>query len=420
MPDKAHPVIGGIYRVGQVMTTGGMFTTCTAYNRYTNDIVGLFIVEFPQTWSVEQVRQLLQPLEVLRSLSSPHVIRIHDWGIDGSRAYIVTDPTRGVTLRYVLDTEKIDLERALALSRQIIQGLKALHEHQVIGIDLRPQLITIDSLDTTVRAQIDDIGLRSLLKALNYVPSQRADDIGYLDPRYVAPEYKENGYIGPETDVYQVGLLLFELVAGRLPFVGHNHMEIETMQLTGTVPSINLYTPDAPPLLQEVIDRALAKKPSERFASAGALLTALNTVQISSSPAAISATSGLIFPTADGVYAYLCYEQEGAEPQRFAIKQKSLVVGRIDPRRHYKPDIDLSKIDPGMIVSRKHARIRFEGTHFSIEDLKSHNKTRLGDRVLHESEVMPLQHGDIINLGGIRLKFEIPDMSSRLAPKAVQ
>src|SRR5437764_576602 len=185
MSDKAHPVIGGIYRVGQVMTAGGMLTTCTAYNRYTNDIVGLFVVEFPQTWSAEHVRQLLQPLEMRQSLSSPHVIRIHDWGIDGTRAYIVTDPPRGVTLRYVLDTEKIGLERALALSRQIIQGLKALHEQQVVGIDLRPQLITIDSVDTIVRAQIDDIGLRSLLKALNYVPSQRADDIGYLDPRYV-------------------------------------------------------------------------------------------------------------------------------------------------------------------------------------------------------------------------------------------
>lgn len=320
-------------------------------------------------------------------------------------------------LRYVLDTEKIDLERALALSRQIIQGLKALHEHQVIGIDLRPQLITIDSVDTTVRAQIDDIGLRSLLKALNHVPSQCADDIGYLDPRYVAPEDREDGQISPETDIYQAGLLLFELVAGRLPFVGHNQTEIEARQLTGAVPSISLYTPGTPPLLQDVIDRALAKRPAERFASAGALLTALNAVQISSGPAIISAPSRLIRPTADGVYAYLCYEQEGAESQRFALKQKSVVVGRIDPRHHYRPDINLSKIDPGMIVSRKHACIRFEGTHFSIEDLKSHNKTRLGDRVLHESEAVPLQHGDVIDLGGIRLKFEIPDMSGLPAPK---
>ena len=149
MLDKAHPVIGGIYRVGQVMATRGMLTTCTAYNRYTNDIVGLFVIEYPQTWSAEQMRYLLQPIEVRRSLSSPHVIRIHDWGIEDPRAYIVTDPPRGVTLRYILDTEKKDLERALALSRQIIQGLKALHEHQVIGIDLRPQLITVESVDTT-------------------------------------------------------------------------------------------------------------------------------------------------------------------------------------------------------------------------------------------------------------------------------
>ncbi len=418
MLDKAHPVIGGIYRVGQVMTARGMLTTCTAYNRYTNDIVGLFVVECPQTWSAEQMRHLLQPLEVRRSLSSPHVLRIHDWGIDSTRTYIVTDPPRGVTLRYVLDTEKIDLERALALARQIMKGLKALHEHQVIGIDLRPQLITVETVDTTIRAQIDDIGLRSLLKKLNYVPGEHENDIGYLDRRYIAPEYRDDGPIGPETDVYQAGLLLFELVAGRPPFVGHDQEEIETLQLTGTVPSIKLYTPDVPPFLEEVIERALAKKRTERFASADALLTALNAVQISSGSPLISAPSRLTLPTADGVYAYLCSEQEGTEPQRFALRQKSVVVGRRDPRHHYKPDINLSKIDPRMIVSRKHARIQFQGTHFTIEDLKSHNKTRLGDRVLQESEVVPLQHGDVIDLGGVRLTFEIPGMGGIPAPKS--
>src|SRR5207249_2540796 len=111
--------------------------------------------------------------------------------------------------------------RALDISRQILQGLKALHEHKVIGVDLRPQLMTIESVDPTVHAQIDDIGLRSLLKELGYVASHR-EDIGYLDPRYAAPESLESGETNRWSDLYQVGLLLFELVTGRLPFVGHN------------------------------------------------------------------------------------------------------------------------------------------------------------------------------------------------------
>lgn len=450
MPDKAQRVIGGIYRIGQVITSGGMLTTCTAYNRNTNDIVGFFVIEFPPALPVQHVRQLLQPLERYQALHSPHVIRVHDWGIDGSRVYIVTDPPHGVTLRHVQDTEDIDLKRALDLSRQLTQGLKALHECEVMGIDLRPQLITVDTGDSGDRVQIDDIGLRSLLKTMGYISGQRADDIGYLDPRYAAPEYIEGGHVGPWSDLYQVGLLIFDLVTGRPPFVGHNFAETEMMQVSCTVPRMAHYTPDVPPALQAVVDRALAKKPAERFAGADALLSALSALQLSPRAASVSsaavipprngltrempqvdeeptirdlpsrdfaatqsqlATSKPVLPTEDGVYAYLYYEKEGAEPQQFAIRQKSAVVGRTDPKRRISPDIDLSNIDPSMTVSRQYARIRFEGSRFYIEDLKSHNKTRLGELPITPLQPELLQHGDVVRLGSVRLKFQVPGMS---------
>jgi serine/threonine protein kinase len=450
MQEKAHRVVGGIYRIGQVITSEGMLTTCTAYNRNTNDIVGLFMIEFPTSFPLDQVWQLLQPLERRRSLHSPYVIRVHNWGIDGTRAYIVTDPPRGVTLRHVLDTENVDLKRVLDLSWQITQGLKALHQHGVVGLDLRPQLITVDSVDTIDRAQIDDVGLRSLLKALGYVPSQRADDIGYLDPRYAAPEQLNAAYIGPWSDVYQVGLLIFELVTGRPPFVGHDPAETAMLQTTSPVPPMTQYRQDVPPSLQAAVERALAKNRAERFASADALLSFLNILQLSPRPAALPHAAGsqtrddelttemsqvdqqttvpvppaqqraavqssrdmpeLTLPTEDGIYAYLCYEGEGAvPPQQFALRQKSVIVGRSDPKRRLSPDIDLSSIDPSMTVSRQHARIRFEEPHFYIEDLKSHNKTRLGSLPLIPMQSELLQHGDTIHLGSVCLKFQVPD-----------
>ena len=453
MTQRDTKLIGSVYRIGQVITSGQMLTIYTAYNRNTNDVVGLLVIEFPPTLEQQTVAQLLQPLEKYRSIHSPNVIRVYDWGIDGSRAYIATDPPRGLTLRHILDNENIDLKRIIDLTQQIAQGLKILHTQGMVGIDLRPQLITVDVAGTTDRVQIDDVGLRSLLNALGYVNSQRVDDIGFLDPRYAPPEYINGGSIGPESDIYQLGLLLFEMITGRPPFVGKNAAETGVLQSTAEIPRMAQYNHETPASLQGIVDRCLAKTPSMRFASADALLDALDAVQLpdrhlslerqadGSLPASpnhvgirmtnelssmskdltlvegrTSATPQPHLPTdaaATGVYAYLSFEKDGKEEQRFPIAKKDVIVGRLDPKRGLSPDIDLSSIDPRMTISRQHARIRYEETFFYIEDLKSRNKTRLGELTLTPLKPELLQHGDLISFGSVRLIFKIPGMPDR-------
>ena len=457
---KSPRLIGGIYRLGQVIISGEMLTTYTAYNRNTNDVVGLQVIKFSPAMDVQVVQQLLQPLEKRRFIRSPHVIGVYDWGIDKTRVYIATDPPRGITLRHVLDNENITIARALDLLRQMARGLKELHEQGIAGVDLRPQLITVDTVTVTDRVQLDDVGLRSLLDALGYMSSQRVEDIGFLDPRYSPPEYiGGGGAVGPWSDVYQLGLLLFEMVAGRLPFVGKNPAETGILQSTGAIPRMAQYTHDTPESIQNLVDCALAKNPAMRFANAAILLAALESIRLphrstaggraaSGSPTgpnvgpttpvagmtgemrsfendiALSATliegstaavSALVDPaktvpeTADA-YAYLCYEKDGAEVQRFAIAKKNVIVGRMDPKRGLSPDVDLTAIDQRMTVSRQHVRIRYEETFFYIEDLKSRNKTRLGELTLSPLKPELLQHGDIIQCGSVRLVFKVPGM----------
>jgi len=120
-------------------------------------------------------------------------------------------------------------------------------------------------------------------------------------------------------------------------------------------------------------------------------------------------------PETTKIYAFLCYEQDGVEMQRFAISKKDAVVGRIDPKRGFSPDIDLSPIDQKMSVSRQHARIRYEETFFYIEDLKSHNKTRLRESALAPLKPELLRHGDVVHLGSVRLVFKVPGMPDKPA-----
>ena len=449
MTQRDSRLIGGVYRIGQAMSTRGLLTTCTAYNRNTDDMVGLFILEAPSVFHPQTLRQQLQPLEQRRNLQSPHVIPVYDWGVDGIRAYIVTAPPRGVTLRYVLDTENIDQTRALELTQQIVYGIKALHEHGIAGLDLRPFLVTVDTTGIQDRVQIDDIGLRLLLSATGSINEQHNDDISFLDPRYAPPEYIQSGHIGAWSDMYQVGLLLFEMITGRLPFVGRNNAETGVLQSTQPVPSINQYKHDAPTALQSIIEGTLAKDPKARFSSADALLNALDQFKPRSSLPLFLSNSAQIgmtkelntledktqratkpthspsatirpvqnVPTEIGVYAYLLVVYGKGEVQQIPLVQKEVVIGRLDPKRGVSPDIDLSAYDPRMTVSRQHARIRFSDNFFYLEDLKSRNKTRLGEQILTPLQPEKLQDGDDVRFGSVSMTFKLPEISEQATIK---
>jgi len=435
---KNPRLIGGVYQVGEVIASSPTLTTYTAYNRNTSEVVGLEAFDLPPGVEAEAALRLLEPLERRRLVESPHVIHVFDWGIDGSRVYIATDPPRGISLRTVLDNETLDLKRAVEMTKQMVRGLIALQAHSIENIDMRPQLITVDIVEDTDRVQLDDAGLRLLLKQLGYAYDQQRDDIGFFDPRYMSPEFIQGGRTGSWSDVYQAGLVLFELITGRPPFVGRTAVETRSLQCNGAIPQMIHFRQDTPQALQDLVDRALAKEPAQRFFNASTLFEALEALPIryESIPSSLT-PSGNALPIVDSmlrndeitsaphdrdvalentldveggrVYAYLNFEEEGVETHRFAIKDTYVVVGRVDPKRGLKPEVDLTSIDPGMTVSRQHARIRFWKTFFSIEDLKSRNKTRLGDLTLTPLKAELLQDGDVLHFGSVRVIFKALD-----------
>ncbi len=439
MSQRDTKVIGSVYRIGQIVARKGILTTYTAYNRNTNDVVGLFVIEVPPAFRPDMVQQILHPLARRQSIQSPYILQVLGWGFEGSRAYVATNPPRGTTLRYVLDNENVDFRRMLNLIQQIVLGLRDLHGQGIAGIDLRPHLITVETTGIEDRVQLDDVGLRGILSSFGYTNHHQDDDYGAFDPRYAPPEYLSSGAVGVWSDIYQVGLLLFEMVSGHLPFVGHNTAETEAMQNTAPIPRMNSSRYSIPYALQTIVDSALAKSPAQRFADANALYEALEQVQIPATPSrpsqelhrnSAALTEEMVtvseevtqrsshdaqaaiygVPSKDGVYGYLSYTKDGAEVISLPIKEENVVVGRLDPKRGVSPDIDLSDYDPRMTVSRQHARIRFEENFFYIEDLKSRNKTRLNDYTLTPLEAQALHHGDVVRFGSVQMIFKVPDM----------
>ncbi|WP_069803010.1 protein kinase domain-containing protein [Thermogemmatispora onikobensis] len=463
MTQQFSRLVAGVYRIGQVFTRpGSIVTSCTAYNRNTNDVVGLHLIALPPTsaFASQQLQSLFALLERRRQVHSPTVLPLHTWGLDGSWLYLVTDPPRGVSLRYLMDHEHIDLQRALEIVRQLLKGVEVLQAHGFVGLDLRPSFITVQVIEFRDYVQVDDLGLRLLVHALGLGASQQSDDIGFFDPRYLAPEELQGQPPGPWSDVYHAGLLLFELVAGRPPFVGRTIAETAFLQTSAPLPSLELYHHNTPNVVQALLEHALAKQPTQRFASIQAFLNALNGIQMPPPPERVPAFGEITLlagaeqppssatreiaaiETADdlslaqtllqtpqgkaslrsedseeGVLAYLCFEG-GERPLRLPIRGRNVVVGRADPRRHLYPDLDLTPLDSQMVVSRQHARIHFEETFFYIEDLKSHNGTWLGGLRLKPLKAELLQHGDHLRFGSLECIFRVPGQPDPPRPGA--
>lgn len=116
---------------------------------------------------------------------------------------------------------------------------------------------------------------------------------------------------------------------------------------------------------------------------------------------------GPVEPEDAKIYAFLDIQQNEGSVQRIAIKEKAMIVGRVDPRRGTTPEIDLAPFDPSSTVSRQHARIHFEKTLFSLEDLMSRNKTRLGELTLSPHKPEVLQNGDVVSFGSVKATFRL-------------
>lgn len=470
MPQDQTAYIGGVYHISETLTSSDALTICTARQIQTNEMVELAIITLPSNKQLTAVRAYFQQLERRQLIQTTRIRPVYAWGQHDNQLYIASAVPRGISLQQLLDTENIEIKHAIELGQQIALGLTALHAQNIAGLDLHPHMITVDTTGKQERIQINDIALRPLLQQLaqpaairtgssSNIASVSANDIMTLDPRYTPPEYLSQEPAGPWSDIYQLGLLLFTMITGRLPFIGKDAQETATLQRSQPLPELRRYKHSVPSELQEILQHAMQKDPQQRFTNAAAFIRALATIQQEpliqvsgpimslkqpDSPERNSHTTeinvlnkqieqeatqigGTIrdgnrekithqLPI-NGVYAYISNanaaraitgESQLARVERIPIIQTDTILGRHDPKRNTRPDVTLSALDPKMTISRKHARLRFSEQSFTIEDLGSHNKTRVGDRVLPPHTPVPLHHGDIIVLGSVYLRFEVP------------
>jgi eukaryotic-like serine/threonine-protein kinase len=221
----------------------------------------------------------------LAALAHPNIVRLQDYGIARGSPFLVMEYVEGRTLRTLLneDGERLAWPRALGLTRQVLYALAYAHERGIVHRDLKPANLIVQNLpQQPEHVKVLDFGFAKFLPGSDLDLGAQLTRAGHTfgSPPYMSPEHATGSAVDGRSDLYSVGILLFEMLTGKRPFDGEIH-EVLRHHLSTPVPRLAERRPDlaAHPELQELIDRALAKHRDARFADAGEFLRALDAVE---------------------------------------------------------------------------------------------------------------------------------------------
>ncbi|WP_243384186.1 serine/threonine-protein kinase [Geothrix alkalitolerans] len=268
-PLRIGETFAGRYRVERLLGRGGMGVVLQVRDLQLDEEVALKVVR-PALASVPAfLDRLKQEIRLARRISHRYVLRIHDFGESEGIPFVTMEYLRGTTLRELLEGRgRLPLPLALRITRQVAEGLEAAHLVGVVHRDIKPANVLFD---TRGDAKIMDFGLAA--PATTPAPGDSGNLIG--SPRYMSPEQIRGGVVDARTDLYALGVMLFELCAGSAPFDTPRIEDLLALHLDAPPPSLGEAVPDLPPDLGLLVARLMAKRPEDRPQSAAEVVEIL-------------------------------------------------------------------------------------------------------------------------------------------------
>ena len=258
--------LDGRYEIHELIGVGGMAYVYRAYDRVEDRWVAIKILKEEFSNNSDFLRRFRNESKAIAVLSHPNIVRVFDVSFGDQIQYIVMEYIDGITLKQYIEQEGvIRWNEALHFTVQILMALEHAHEKGIIHRDVKPQNIMLLQ-DGTIK--VADFGIARFLQSETQTMTDKA--IGSV--HYIAPEQARGDYITDKADIYSVGVMLYEMITGKLPFEADNAVSVALMQLQAKPVMPREVNPSIPRGLEQITMKAMEKNPVDLFQSAGEML----------------------------------------------------------------------------------------------------------------------------------------------------
>jgi serine/threonine-protein kinase len=255
-------LIAGRYELEELVGSGGMSSVFRAYDRQLERRVAIKILHERYAEENEYVERFRREARAVARLTHPNIVTVIDRGEDEGRQFIVFEYVDGENLKELVErTGPLPLRRAIELALAMAQGLAFAHENGLVHRDVKPQNVLLNGEG---EVKVTDFGIARSLD-VDHGVTQTGTVLGTSN--YLAPEQASGQPVSPATDVYSLGVVLWELLTGDVPFPGENFVAVALRHINEPPPPLRNLRPEVPPRLAAAVERALEKDPRRRFPS---------------------------------------------------------------------------------------------------------------------------------------------------------
>ena len=270
MIDKGY-LLGERYKILDTLGEGGMANVYLAEDIILQRKVAVKVLRLDLQKETQTLARFQREALATSELSHPNIVSVLDVGTDNGLPYMVMEYVDGPDLKdYILDNSPLDLHEVIRIMDQILSAMTLAHKHNVIHRDLKPQNILMDKRGNI---KIADFGIAVALNQSSI--TQTNSVMGSV--HYMSPEQTRGGLVTKQSDIYSLGIILYELITGKVPFNGDTPVSIALKHAQESIPSIRKKDPEVPQALENVVLKATAKDPRDRYKTAQEMKADLDT-----------------------------------------------------------------------------------------------------------------------------------------------
>ena len=267
-------LLAGRYELIEKIGEGGMAVVYKAKDRLLNRYVAIKILRPEFTQDEQFLDSFKRESQAAAGLQHPNIVSIYDVGRTGNINFIVMELVDGRPLSdFIKEKGRLDYKTTIDIAKQMASALSIAHKHQIIHRDVKPHNIMITSDGV---AKLTDFGIARAVSNATMV-ADTSKIIGSV--HYFSPEQARGAYVDERSDIYSLGIVMFEMLTGRVPFDGETPVEVALKHINDDVPSPAKLVPGIPPALDKVVLKATDKYQTERYKSADEMLEALKNVE---------------------------------------------------------------------------------------------------------------------------------------------